>query len=286
MVRLDQRTRGSMHGAADEPVTSTAAAGTRGWVRADAPLLAATAAILLAVVAAGLVVRFGLGRSLGSALSPFVMGFKPAVAWPLAAAVGLAAVLVAAAPRLLVLPPRSFIAALFAAALGLGLAVNAGRGGTADWSAIFRLGAGGSFEAINKYLPGLPALSYGTPFFLDRFAELVPALPVNVSGHPPGLIVLLHLAGLTTPGRMAALCIAAAAAVAPLTYALARALVTEHAARVAGLLAVASPCLLLFGTTSADAVYAAAGTAAACLLVARRRRARAAGALLLGSGRC
>ena len=105
-----------------------------------------------------------------------------------------------------------------------------------------------------------------------------------MSGHPPGLIVLLHLTGLTTPGRMAALCIGAAAAVAPLTYALARALVPERAARVAGLLAVASPCLLLFGTTSADAVYAAVGTAAACLLVARRWSARAAGALLLGLG--
>ena len=140
----------SMHGAADEPVTSGAAAGMPGWARANAPLLAATAVVLLAVVAAGLVVRFGLGRSLGSALSPFVMGYKPALAWPMAAAAGLAAALVAAAPALLAVRAPAFAAALLAAALGLGLAVNAGRGGTGDWSAIFRLGAGGSFEAINE----------------------------------------------------------------------------------------------------------------------------------------
>ena len=190
MVRLDLRTRGSMHGAADEPVTSGAAAGMPGWVRANAPLLAATAAVLLAVVAAGLAVRFGLGRSLGSALSPFVMGYKPALAvadggggrrarrrrwWP-------------PRRRLLTVAAPAFAAALFAAALGLGLAVNAGRGG-----------AGG----VERDLPprrrrlvrgdqrvparACPRCRYGTPFFLDRFAELVPALPINVSGHPPGL---------------------------------------------------------------------------------------------------
>jgi hypothetical protein len=247
-------------------------------------LLAATLAVLAAVVALGMVVRFGFGRSLGSALSPFVMGYKPDLAWPMAIAVALAAGLVAAVPRALRLPAPAFAAGLLAAALALALAINAGRNGPTDWDVVFRLGEDGSFEAINEYLPGLPALSYGVPFFLDRFAELVPTLPINVSGHPPGLLIVLHGLGLTTPARMAALCIACAAAVAPLTYALGRSLLAEPAARIAGLLAVACPCLLLFGTTSADAVYAAAGTAAAALLVARRPAARVAGVLALGLG--
>jgi hypothetical protein len=131
-------------------------------------------------------------------------------------------------------------------------------------------------------LPGLPALSYGSRFFLDRFAELAPAVPVNVAGHPPGLLLFAHLTGLTTPARFAALCIGAAAACAPLTYALGRGLgQDERTARTAGLLAAAAPGLLLFGTTSADAVYAALGVGATALLVRPSWAARGAGALVL-----
>ena len=82
--------------------------------------------------------------------------------------------------------PASFAARVLALALVLGLALNAARHGTRGWGAIFDLRPGGSFEAENEYLPGLPALCYGARFYLDRFAELVPSLPVNVAGHPPG----------------------------------------------------------------------------------------------------
>ena len=68
---------------------------------------------------------------------------------------------------------------------------------------------GGSFEAGNEYLPGLPALSYGTHFYLDRFAELVPSLPVNVAGHPPAPLLLLHALGLTTRRRAPPRCASA-----------------------------------------------------------------------------
>jgi hypothetical protein len=235
----------------------------------------------LVTVAAAVVLGLGIrasGHRLGTALPPFVMGWLPAVSWWAALAVGVAATAVAAAPAALRLRPAAFAAALYVSALALSLAINAARAGPVEWTWVFR----GSFEALNEYLPGLPALSYGTRFFLDRFAELVPALPPNVSAHPPGLIVALHLLALTTPARLAALCIGCAAAVAPLTYALARRLLSDREARIAGLLAAACPCLLLFGTTSADAVYAALGTAAAALLAARSSRARAAGAALLG----
>ena len=122
----------------------------------------------------------------------------------MAAAAGLAAALVAAAPALLAVGAPAFAAALLAAALGLGLAVNAGRGGTGDWSAIFRLGAGGSFEAINEYLPGLPgALDYGTRV-LPR--PLRRARPGAAHATCPGTRRVcyscsMHLTDLTTPGR-------------------------------------------------------------------------------------
>ncbi|CAA9462949.1 MAG: hypothetical protein AVDCRST_MAG38-340, partial [uncultured Solirubrobacteraceae bacterium] len=176
--------------------------------------------------------------------------------------------------------PGACAAVLFVAALALALAVAAPRRGPDAWSHVFELGPGGSFEAKNEYLPGLPALDHGVWFFLDRFAELVPSMPVNVGGHPPGLMLIVHVAGLDTPGELAALCIAAAAACAPLGHLLARRLLgDERRARAAGLLIAGSPVVLLFGTTSADAVYAAAGLVAANGLLARRTLLRLAGLL-------
>ncbi|MEZ5123786.1 MAG: hypothetical protein R2736_19810 [Solirubrobacterales bacterium] len=245
------------------------------------PALAAAAAAV--VIATGLTVHATTGR-LGTALPPFVSSFGIRLnAW---AAVAL--VLFTAAP--LVLPrllatPRSrpaFAAAALAAALALGLALNAMRNGPAAWSAIFDTGAGGSFEAKNEYLPALPAVEPGVHYLLDRFALLIPSLPSNASAHPPGLLIVLHVAGIESAGAMAALCIAAAAALAPLSYTLSLTVSgDERTARVAALLAALSPVVLLFGVTSADALFAAAGTATAGLLVSRRGALRAAGAVAL-----
>jgi hypothetical protein len=245
-------------------------------------LLLGAAALAAAWTAVGLLVERS-GRVLGTAMPPFVMGWLPKadVLWALVAAAALGG-LVVAGPALLSGPRNTYIIAVTASALGCALAVNAARTGTRGWDAIFDTGPHGSFEAKNEYLPGLPALSYGSRFFLDRFAELVPALPVNVAGHPPGLLLFAHLTTLTTPARFAALCMASAAACAPLTYTLGRGLgQDERTARSAGLLAAAAPGLLLFGTTSADAVYAALGVAAAALLVRPSWTARGAGAVVL-----
>jgi hypothetical protein len=140
------------------------------------------------------------------------------------------------------------------------------------------------FEGPNEYLPALSALQYGTGWFLDRFAELVPALPVHSAGHPPGLLLVMHRTGIDTPGELAALCIAGGALVAPLAYATARALLPERAARIAGLMTALAPSVLLFGATSADAVYASLGLLAAWPLSSTRRGPRLAGAALLALG--
>jgi hypothetical protein len=223
------------------------------------------------------------GTVLGTATPPFVMGWLPRVdVWAVAAVAACGAV-VAGGPALVLRGPRgAYVLGVTLTALALGLAIGAARIGPHGWDAIFDTGPTGSFEAKNEYLPGLGALAYGPRFFLDRFAELVPAVPVNVAGHPPGLLLFAHATGLTTTARLAALCIAAAAACAPLTYALALGLGRpERSARTAGLLAAASPGLLLFGVTSADAVSAALATAAAALLVRPSWAARGAGAVVL-----
>jgi methylthioxylose transferase len=237
-----------------------------------------------ATVVAGTLIRHIHG-GLGTATPPFVVVWGPRL-HPLAvASVAVAAIAIVLAPRLVVTAdrPASFAARVLALALVLGLALNVARVGTRGWDAIFDLRPGGSFEASNEYLPGLPALSYGTHFYLDRFAELVPSLPVNVAGHPPASLLMLHGLGLTTAAGAAALCVGAAALSAPLTYALGRAVGSERDARVAAVLFACSPAALLFGVTSFDAVFATCGLAAAALLAAERGAVRAAGAVALAA---
>ena len=168
-----------MNSALDGAVTAYA----RPLVRVRPPLAVVIAAgVAVAVVVAGVWIHAANG-TLGTATPPFVMDLGVAVA-PLWAALAVlaGAIAVLALPRIL-RPDTStpaFLLAVTLAALGFGLALNAARHGPAEWSRVFDLGPGGSFEAQNEYLAGLPALSYGPRFFLDRFAELVPMLPVNV----------------------------------------------------------------------------------------------------------
>src|SRR5437764_1381388 len=69
----------------------------------------------------------------------------------------------------------------------------------------------------------------------------------------------------------------AGALAAPLPYALGRSLLSEESARTAALLFVFAPSSLLYGATSADALYATLGVAAAAALLARRRLLRVLG---------
>lgn len=243
------------------------------------------AAVAALTIAVGLIVR-AAGGELGAALPPFVEGWDPRL-HPLALVSAL--VLIAAAwvaPRALGASwrPAAFGLWLFALALGLGLALSLARKGTHGWFEIFDLSPRGSFEAGNEYLPALPALSHGSLYFLDRFSELVRALPVNGAGHPPGMLLLLHGLGIRTARGMAALCLGVGALGAPGTYLLTRALHGEGTARVAGTLFAFSPAVLLDGTTSADYLYAALGVGAACLLIRRGLAGRALGTVALAVG--
>jgi methylthioxylose transferase len=223
-----------------------------------------TLAFVAATFAAGLLLD-ARGESLGTPRPPLLFDVHvQATAYALLAA-GLLGAGIVLAPRLSTLAPLPYAAALLALALVLRLAVGAARTGPGGWDAPFDE----SFEAKNEYLPALPALEDGTRWFLDRFAELVPALPAHAGGHPPGLLLTLHWLGIDTPEAAAALVIGAGALAVPLTYALARALLVEDRARVAGLLAAFAPATTLYGVTSADAAFAAIGAAVAVLLVTR-----------------
>ena len=250
----------------DDPVT-VAARTPRARITTALPW--AGAGIALVILSVGAVVHGGAVIGL----------WRPQVDPLLAVTIPCFAGAVVLAPRLLRVPAWTFALAAFALTLVLRLVLAAGGGGTAQWSEVFRVPG---FEGPNEYLPALGALDFGAGFFVDRFAELVPALPVHAAGHPPGLLLALHALGIDSAGGMAALCIGVGALSGPLAYLAGRHLLDERSARVAALLLALAPGALLFGATSADAVYLALGLLAAWPLAAGRRVAGAA-ALAVGS---
>ncbi len=177
--------------------------------------------------------------------------------------------------------PLAFALALVAYALLARLALAAARNGIGEWT--FPLA--GSEGAPHDYLAGVAAVDgLGVRTFLDSFAELSPTLPLHATAHPPGMLLALHALGITSAGGAAALYIGGGVLAAPLTYALGRALAPEATARVAGLLFALAPSALIYGATSADALFAALGAAAAATAVARRRTLRALSPPLLALG--
>jgi hypothetical protein len=239
---------------------------------------------IAATTAVGVLLERG-GTELGTPLPPFLFDVDPAatLGWALLAAAALAAG-VAAAPRLLaVRSAAAFAAAVYVLGLVLRLAVGSARFGPEGMDDVFRE----SFEAKNEYQQAFPALADGVGLFLDRFAELVPALPVHVAGHPPGFLLVADGLGLRTPGELVGLVVVSGTALVPLTYLLARRLLGgEEGARVAGLLAAFASGAVLYGPSAADATFAALGALAAVLLLDPRVRVAAtagAAALALGS---
>jgi hypothetical protein len=232
-------------------------------------------------IAVGLIVRRFTDISIGVPWPPALGNPSPSAHALLAVSLVAFTAAVAVAPRFVGAPLRPGIVALFlfAGTLVLRLALAAGRGGTAAWDRVFDEAR--SFEAANEYLPALPTVDLGPGYFLDRFAELVPSFPVHVAGHPPGLPLVMHVLALDTPARLAAFCIAVGALGAPLAYALARELLDERGARIAGLLMALSPQALMFGVTTADAVYLTLGLLAAWPLTRSSARAWVLGAVLL-----
>jgi hypothetical protein len=234
----------------------------------------------LATLAVGLTAK-ALGADWGAPAQPLVAFLRPALStWALPAIAVIAAALWAALRlRRAAVSPAAFGAALFGLTLATRLALNVIRGGPDALYANFIVARSG--EGRTEYLPGLPFLDGGVGHFLRHFPDLLTSLPDQVAGHPPGLLLSLHWLGLDTPQGAAALVIGVGALATPLLYLLARELTGEAEARVAALLFVFVPTSLLYGATSADALFATLGVAAAAGLAARRPAGRVLGAALL-----
>jgi methylthioxylose transferase len=238
-------------------------------------------ALVTATIAYGFAAR-AEGTKLGASLAPFLWDWRPSLRASALPAVALLAVGVWLAPRLRVhtVRPWVFAAATLALGLALRLALGSARSGVDGLWAVYEVG---NHEAASEYLPALPALDFGAMFFLDTFAEVGTALPVHAIGHPPGLLMALHWLGIDGAPGMAALTIGVGALAIPLTYVLGRALLDEDRARGAVLLYVFAPSALLYGATSADALYATLALAAAIPLALAARSPSRRGALPFGT---
>ena len=236
------------------------------------------AAVVALTLAAGPILT-AAGVELGVLRAPFYVQIAPDVSLHVLPALALVALALAAAPRLCEprLAPVAFAAAATALTLVLRLAIAAVRDGPVAWHRVY----GTAWEAQFEYLPALPALRLGVVGFLDRFAQFSASLPIHPSAHPPGTVLALHWLGIETAQAMAALTIGVGALCAPLVYVLGRQLLDDRRARLATLFYAFPPSSLLYGATSADALFATLGIAAAAALVARRRAVMAAGGALL-----
>jgi len=221
-----------------------------------------------AAVAAGLALDAS-GTQLGVPHPPFIGAYGPRAHVLVVVAIPCFVAAVALVPLLLRARAAAFAAGLLVLTLILRVSLNTARGGTNALDRALFVGPKG--EGKNEYLPSLAAFDYGPRFVLDRFAELVPSLPVHSAGHPPGLLLTMHYLGLDTSPKLTAFCIGVGALSAPLTYVLATRLFDEPIARVAGVLAALAPAMLHFGATSADAVYLTLGLLAAIPLLSKRR---------------
>ena len=229
-----------------------------------------TAPAVLAFVAVTFLVGYVLdrrGERLGTPRPPLAFDVDRAASWPwVLVAVAVLVAAIAVVPRLGAMRPLTFALSTLGLALAVRLAVGAARFGPEGWDDPWNE----SFNAKNEYLPALPGLdSVGAGHFVDHFDTILPALPVHAAGHPPGLLLLLHWLGLDTPAQGTALVVAIGALAVPATYLIARELLDEERARIAGVLSAFACGTTLYGVTSADVLFAALGAGAAALLLRR-----------------
>ncbi len=232
----------------------------------------------LATLSVGITAR-EFGVNWRAETQPLFIIFDPVFAgWALLAAAVLAGTLIIAF-RLWrsTLGPAWFGLALFGLTLVSRLALNLARVGPRDWWEVFVSRPGHDFE----YLSALPQLRNGLGPLMDNFDDLVSILPAHAAGHPPGMLVLIDWLGITSPEGLAALTIGVGAITTPFLYVLGRQLFEERTARFASLLFVFVPTSLLYGATSADALFATLALVSIVLLLSKRRAVVAAGAAAL-----
>jgi methylthioxylose transferase len=210
--------------------------------------------------------------------STYLSTYRPVVThWTLLSVAGVLAC-VGVALVVLRLPGRAFLPASMGLALASRMAVNVSRRGPAELAYPFT-----GPERHNEYIASIPLYRHDPLAFLHDYPDLGPRLAEHPAGHPAGATMLFGaLAQIGLPGAWpeVVLILLLGAATAPLTWLLARTLVDDGTARLATVLWIFAPSVLIESATSADAVYAFVGVVTALLLVRHRTLLGAAAAAL------
>jgi hypothetical protein len=255
-----------------------AAAGRRGGRLVSAMrehrLDAAVLAFVAATMAFGATLSTAHGNPLVSALhSTYLSTYRPEVTrWTAVSIVGMLAS--AAAGTTIMLRPRiPVIPTSILVALVSRMALNVSRRGPAELAYPFT-----GPERHAEYIATVPLYRHDPLAFLRHYPHLGSQLAEHPAGHPAGATMLfgaLAQLGLGGPWPEVWLILLLGAATAPLTWLLARTLLDDGAARLATLLWIFAPSVLIEGATSADAVFAFAGALTALLLLRQRMLAGA-----------
>jgi len=263
-------------------VSSAAAGRLRGKVVSgiqERRLAVVTFGVVIATMAVGATLPTSHGNPVvRAAHSIYLSTYRPVVTrWTLASVAGLLAS-VAAALVILRRAGRGFVPLSLLLALASRVAVNVSRRGPAELAYPFT-----GPERHDEYIASVPLYQHDPAGFLRDYPHLGARLSEHAAGHPAGATMLfgaLAQVGLSGAWPEVALILMLGAATAPLTWLLARSLLDPGAARLATLLWIFAPSVLIESATSADAVYAFVGVLTALLLVRRRTPAGAAIATL------
>jgi len=222
--------------------------------------------VLLAAVAVSQALPWA-ERAFGSNVPPLFAKLDPAVGPWLPVALAVAGVAWLVVPRLTGASPVLFLTSVVVLAWALAVALAAQVHGMADVTAPFRRPL--------DYAANVPLVqSLGPRAFAERFADLVPQLSLHARTHPPGGELLLWAISRATGGSVTAaslIVVAIGVAGTVPTYAIAREVADERAAKAAAALFAFAPGVVLYSATSMDAVFM---TAAACALAALVRAPR------------
>jgi methylthioxylose transferase len=192
---------------------------------------------------------------------PLLAQLHPSVGPWLPVAIALIVAAIAILPRSLEWPRWAFLST----AVGLGFVIAVALAAEAHgWSAV-----SAPFRRPLEYFASVPlAGELGPRAFAERFAALDGRLSLHAATHGPNAVlflwVLSKLTGGSVLGVSLLVALAGAAGVLP-TYAIATELTDERGARLAALLFVCAPGVLIYSATSMDAVFM---TVVACGLAA------------------
>jgi hypothetical protein len=215
-----------------------------------APPYLLTALVLLGSMAVSQAIPWAK-RAMGGNVPPLLAQLHPSAGPWLALAIAAILAAIVILPRSVTWPRAGFLATAVAAGFVISVALAAEAHGMAAITAPFRRGL--------DYYASVPLVrALGPRAFAAQFPDLGSRLSLHAATHGPSAVLFLWLLSRLTGGSLLGVsllvALAGAAGVVP-TFWIARAYADERAARLAALLFLCAPGVVIYSATSMDAVF-------------------------------